>query len=580
MADAASRIPAWKRLGLALKNEAAQSGVTTPEINTSHSNLQHHSSSYGRDGSQTDVHISTEPALNGKSSKLGKRKHPHDTAEENEQTAKKGKPSTVESHTNDSVAIDNRIIADIAAAEAQRVVPQVSLNRSQPKGDPNYRKKKSKPSKSKRRVLEKTLVDPGPIQDKVHHDRSALSPDATVPAKGRNSLVSTGVQEQALAPDTTPQRHRGTRKDSKKGTLGSPSAVDRRKSVTFTPDTKRVDGSSGQDLFKNWVAEQKGVYLDFSGNYSEPVDKPEVQDAPKPVAKPEKEQPAEKPIAIKSTSARNSFSAKKTKPTSTVDIGSTATGVKSKGKRKDPTIYVSYLTQYHSDRAHWKFNKAKQNDVVDNALNIFRIPDEFSEAMLEYVQGLKGAGVIQRLRGKCEHVLKELDEEDAMDNPSTRKAMHDEALQTRIAKERKRRKVEGDVEGLAGHPHGDGYIRRMRRERAEALLTALGRAAPILPATHTNGINPMLSNVAPVRDSRKRKRRGDISSDDSSSESSSEEENSEAKNNSDSDSESDSDTDSNSSDPDARTQGSSESGSGSDSTSGSDGSARSESDSD
>jgi hypothetical protein len=343
------------------------------------------------------------------------------------------------------------------------------------------------------------------------------------------------------------------------------------------------------------VAEQKGVYLDFSGNYSEPVDKPEVQDVSKPAAKPEKGKPAENSIAVKSSAAtkstvatdsavaKNSAATKSSKPTS--DTDSTATAVKSKGKKKDPSIYLSYLSQYHSDRSHWKFNKAKQNDVVDNALNIFRIPNEHSEALLEYVQGLKGAGVIERLKGKCENTLKELDKEDAMEDPSARKAMQDEALKVRVAKEAKRRKVEGDLEGLAGHPHGDGYIRRMRRERAEALLTALGRTAPILPATNANGINPMLKHVAPVRDSRKRKRRGDISSDDSSSDSSS---SSEESSEEDSDSQSDSETGSKSSDSDANSQASSESGSGSgsgtdtdtDSTSGSDGSDSSESDSD
>jgi hypothetical protein len=585
MADAGSRIPAWKRLGLALKNEA-QSGVTAPENTTSHSDLQHHAPYHGRDGSQSDVQVCTEPALNGKSSKLGKRKHQHDAAEDDEQIAKKGKPSAAEFDTNDSVAIDNQIVADMASAEVQSVVPEISLDGSQLKGDPNYRKKKSKPSKSKRRIHEETRVDPAPSLDSLDHDPPALSPDATVPAKGRNSLASTEVIEQALAPDTTPQRK--TSKDRKKGTSGSPSAIDRRKSVTFTPDTKRVDGSSGQDLFKNWVAEQKGVYLDFSGNYSEPADKPKGQDppAPTPAAKLGKEKPVQKPIAIEAASATGfatdpatdsataPATATKTKPTPTVDIDSVATAAKSKGKKKDPSIYVSYLAQYHSNRALWKFNKAKQNDVIDNALNIFRIPNEHSEALLEYVQGLKGAGVIARLRGKCEDTVKDLDKEDAMDDPSARKALQNEALQNRIAKEGKRREVEGDVEALAGHPHGDGYIRRMRRERAEALLTALGRTAPILPATHSNGINPMLKNVAP-RDSRKRKRRGDISSDDSSSDSSSEEESSDT----DSGSESDSGTDSISSDSDSKSQRSSKSGSESESTSGSDASHSSESDS-
>jgi hypothetical protein len=179
---------------------------------------------------------------------------------------------------------------------------------------------------------------------------------------------------------------------------------------------------------------------------------------------------------------------------------------------------------------------------VDNALNIFRIPEKHSDALLEYVQGLKGAGVIERLKGKCKSTLKELDEEEVKDKAKdmstddpARKAAYEEALKTRISKEEKRRKVEGDIVDLVGHPHGDGYLRRMRRGRAEALLVALGRTAPILPATPANGINPMLKNIAPVRDSKKRKRRGDISSDESSSDSSSSEESSDSDSDNDSD---------------------------------------------
>ena len=143
-----------------------------------------------------------------------------------------------------------------------------------------------------------------------------------------------------------------------------------------------------------------------------------------------------------------------------------------------------------------------------------------------------------------------------MDDPADRKASQDEALQERIGREQKRRKTEGDVEGLTNHPHSDGYIRRLRRGRALALLAALSRTAPIIPAPQTNGINPMMKVVAPpVRDSKKRKRRvaesdSDSSSSDESSSSESESEESDDSNddsdgsNSDSSSEgSDSDSD-------------------------------------
>jgi hypothetical protein len=528
MAAAASRVPAWKRLGLALKNEA-QAGVAAPEPTTSQIPLRHQPYD-SLNGSHDHVDAPVEPAISGSPSKLGKRKHQLDAAEQHDHTAKKGKTSAADSDADVPVAIDIPAAAKVDITEAQVTAVDPS-KAAEPKGDPNYRKKKAKPNKKQKRNHEDTQVKPAATRIEANHDHSTLSPDAIPPKHDRRTLLaSTEIFEQSLAPATTPPRHRESSFLSNKDTSGSPGAISRRKSVTFTPDTKRVDGSSGQDLFKKWVADQKEVDDFYDAAEAEAAARKRLTSAPREPAREElgkdtKEDKSEAP------SAQSLKSENRTETTTTLTIqddnsaSATTTTPATKGKKKDPSVYIAYLTQYYNDREHWKFNKAKQNDVVDNALNIFRIPDEHSEALLEYVQGLKGAGVIERLTQRCEATIKDIDEADAkdpsMDDAAARKAIQDEALQTRVAKEQKRRKVEGDVEGLLGHPHGDAYIRRLRRKRAEALLTALGRTAPILPATHTNGINPMLKNVAPVRDSKKRKRRGDVSSDESSSDSSS-----------------------------------------------------------
>jgi hypothetical protein len=567
MAEAVSRIPAWKRLGLALKNEA-HAQVTAPEPSTVQSHPQPQVPHASGDGNYGQTYSPIEPAGNGKPLKLGKRKHQHDATEEDGPTTKKGKQTTAATDTSATSATTTTDVPIPAEVDRTQVSSTLSSHlppeASQPKGDPNYRKRKAKSNQNKRRDHEDIPVEPVLDQDDAHHARSAVSLDAPVLSKGRRTLLaSTETNEQALAPATTPQRHRGTSKSSNKDTSGSPTGFDRRKSVTFTPDTKRTDGSSAQDLFKKWVAEQKGADFDFATAESAGVTP--ANGSQEQVQLKTKSREEEKSKALLDTddsrSKHNSTSASVVqdppKPVSATNP------IVLKGKKKDPSIYISYLTQYHTDRGHWKFNKAKQNDVVDNALNIFRIPDEHSEALLQYVQGLKGAGVIERLRSRCEAMLKDLEKEDAnMDDPSARQAIREEAMQTRISKERKRRKVEGDVEDLLHHPHGDGYIRRLRRKRAEALLAALGRAAPILPALHTNGGNAMLKHVAPMRDSKKRKRRGDVSSDDSSSESSSDDDSSSESEASDS---SDVDSDSSSSSSDSEDSDSdSDSGSGSD----------------
>jgi hypothetical protein len=531
MTEAASRVPAWKRLGLALKNEA-QAGVAAPEPTTTQIPLRHQAPYDSSIGTHHHVDAPIEPAVSGSPSKLGKRKHQLDAAEQHHQTAKKGKTSATEPEANLAATIDAPATAEVHVTKTQITAPEPLAQVSGPKGDPNYRKKKEKPNKKQKRNHEDTRAKPPPPQIKANHDRSALSPDAVAPSNNdrRTLLASTEILEQSLAPATTPPRHRESSFLSNRTTSGSPGAISRRKSVTFTPDTKRVDGSSGQDLFKKWVADQKDIDAFFDAAEAQANSRP--TSAPRvPAGEKQEEKPREQHLKAPSTDGPKSQNHTESTTTSAVPqdnstVAATTTPV-TKGKKKDPSIYIAYLTQYHNDRPHWKFNKAKQNDVVDNALNIFRIPDEHSEALLEYVQGLKGAGVVERLTKRCEATITDIDEADAkdssMDDTAARKAIQDEALQARVAKEQNRRKVEGDLEGLAEHPHSDGYIRRLRRKRAEALLTALGRAAPILPATHANSINPLLKNVAPMRDSKKRKRRGDISSDESSSDSSSDE---------------------------------------------------------
>ncbi|KAF1848971.1 uncharacterized protein K460DRAFT_364899 [Cucurbitaria berberidis CBS 394.84] len=529
MAHPESRIPAWRRLGLALKNED-QSAVTAPEHHSSHSEEPQHAAKDTPDKFQSPV----EPAVNGKSSNLGKRKHQSEPAEGHGENSKKTRTAREEDEkTNGVPDLGTPTITNsgINAVVESGTEGSPATQTARPKGDSNYRKKKSKPQKRRRDDYDDVQVEPTVTHAQSKHDHSvqpALSPDEPVSMNGQPTLLASTETE--LAPFATPQKHLTSNKHKSKHPPGSPPQTDRRKSVAFTPDTKTTDGNTGQDLFKKWVAEQKGT-----GPVSQP---PEVSNfnlhsliaeeekAARKSGQLEKKQTTEEATPRSDNVEQSGSPAEKTTAITVSQTPpsrdeKTATPTTSKGKKKDPSIYISYLTQYHTNRNHWKFNKAKQNDVVDNALNVFRIPDEHSDALTEYVAGLKGAGVIERLKERCKAALKELDEQDAqnpipMDDPETRKAAQEEALQERVTKERKRRKVEGDVESLLDHPNGDGYIRRLQRKRAEALLTALGRTAPVLPAVaQTNGFNPMLQNLAPPprRDSQKRKRRGEVSSD-------------------------------------------------------------------
>lgn len=575
----AARIPAWRRLGLALQSEA-QTGVAVNDSAASHGgDTQPAASSDAVKEIQAPSAPSIEPAQKGQPSNLGKRKHePADESEPtpSKKTRKVAEETRVHHDTGAGVPVstqDDHVMPDVATEEPSPAVKG---------GDPNYRQgKKKKPKltpKDRKKLAQQKAAAAAP------------SPAEAVPVRTRATLLASTEIDHSPAPSfSTPTKHQPILRDRSKDSSGSPPRTDRRKSVAFTPDTKRVDGDSGQTWFKKWAAEQKGEELDVPAPPSftsapasteEPKEAVEVEKRNKKKDKKDKAAAKEKEAAAFAASAAAKEEevaaepvAKSPKPSSDSKDQSTAIA---KGKKKDPSVYLDYLSQYYNDRENWKFNKAKQNDVVDNALNIFRIPDDNSEALLEYIKGLKGAGVIERLKEKTLATMKELDAEDAKApadaDQDAQKAAKEAALQERVTKERKRRKVEGDAETLSKHPNGDAYVRRMRRSRAEALLSALGRTAPILPAPKpVASINPMVENPAPVQRARKSKRRTDISSDESSSDSSSDESSSDESSSDESD-----DDDSS----DSKGEGASASSSGSSSSSESEGSDGSDSDSD
>jgi hypothetical protein len=547
MAQHAERIPAWRRLGLALKNEH-QSGVAVSGHQAPQSDPQPSATHDGLHTPQEQFGTPNEPAVNGIRSKLGKRKHQHEPAEDHQEESKKSRIAVTESEISGAAGHEPPEAPVVESATVEAVAETApARDTTQKKGDPNYRKKKEKKDKPNKRRKQDDAKNPN-LQALNQSGRGAgISPDEPALATGPSTLLaSTETDYTTLAPIATPQRL--LKKSSRKDTSGSPPANDRRKSVAFTPDTKRSDGNTGQDYFKAWVAEQKGT-----GAVSQP---PEVSNFvlhsliadEETLARSNGQLDGKKTTESDGLRAENTKeedspppkpAAKEQKVPATISESKPATAPSTtpstvKGKKKDPSVYIAYLTQYHSDRDNWKFNKAKQNDVVDNALNIFRIPEEHTEALTEYVAGLKGAGVIERLRERCNATVKELDEQDAqnpMDDAEAHRLAKEEAEHERIIRERKRRKTEGDMTDFSTHPHSAGFIRRLQRSRAKELLNALGRAAPVSPAvTPRTAFNPEIKNVAPpernVNQARKRKRRTDVSSDESSSDSSSDDESS------------------------------------------------------
>ncbi|ORY14090.1 hypothetical protein BCR34DRAFT_561202 [Clohesyomyces aquaticus] len=592
MSRPGSYVPAWKRLGLKLRN-ANQSGHAVPESiePSEHKVIEQQARVAGivpsaRNGSPPESHQGRGPPQNGKPSSLGKRKTADPPADGHEHALKKSRNSERRESPDGRPA--STFLIDFPAkneAPGSRPLPAETGGQQRPKGDPNYRKKKSRSTdawsqraahsnghaydaQTEREVphRRKENSTPGEASHRQphhegrpsHHERSPTNAGDTLRVSTENGFSPSPPLPASEIAFATPRLEKKAYRHSI--LTSSPPRSDRRKSVTFTPDTKTTDGNSATALFQKW-ADQNGhpdsyfEQAEVAGWVVPPKVHPANDVAPTLVPVTKENSPGEK--AEKKTkgkkqkkagSAESNKSGKdvstedqpEVTPTSRLgksDTDSHTATPKQKTKKKDPSIYLQYLSEYHNDRENWKFNKAKQNDVVDNALNVFRIGEEFSEALLQYIAGLQGAGVIARLTKHCETRLKELDEEDkkamsTMDDPEVRKAAKEEAVQLRLAQEKKRRRTQEDIEGLANSANPDGYIRRLKRRRAEALLSTLSRTAPLhpIPASRSTTLNQYLdpkddaSTKARRRASKakKSKSRTQISSDeDSSSDSSS-----------------------------------------------------------
>lgn len=150
----------------------------------------------------------------------------------------------------------------------------------------------------------------------------------------------------------------------------------RKKSVTFTPETKQEDGDSGQAFAKAWLAPRNGVAI------SEPLDSTPTKS------------PRESPDKIDSEPAQQTKAPKRQK-------------VKKPKSKKgsssvDQLAVVSYLQQFNEDRGNWKFNKGLQNSLFKHIWDVQRIPPSID--IVKYSQGLQG-GARKRLQESASEIF-------------------------------------------------------------------------------------------------------------------------------------------------------------------------------
>lgn len=174
----------------------------------------------------------------------------------------------------------------------------------------------------------------------------------------------------------------------------------RKKSVTFTKETKVEDGDSIKQLFNSWVAEQKSTNPSFEFSNSAPVFK--TPGAPRV------EEEVDANLDEKERRVKRVKTPKPEKPQKSKQPKKPTKATKPSAPSSRP--FLAYLKEYCESRSTWKFNKNHQNHLLRNAFDLEVIPSDNTHYLFEYVRGLQG-GVRTRLRDTA-LAIKVKDQED------------------------------------------------------------------------------------------------------------------------------------------------------------------------
>jgi hypothetical protein len=241
----------------------------------------------------------------------------------------------------------------------------------------------------------------------------------------------------------------------------------RKKSVTFTPETKADDGDSIKQLFNSWVADQKSQDPSFQLQTSQPVfetPEPSVVKEQVDTNLDEKERRAER---VKKPRQDKKKSLKPSKIAKPADLSSQP--------------YLQYLRQYHESRDTWKFNKNHQTHLLKHVFDLDIIPSNHAYLIYPYVRGLQG-GVRTRLRDAALAVKIKDQEESATESSEImswdeKKQKEYEAAMEKYARDMTATDASSQVgyeEGILLGLSDEGMAKRVaKRTRAEQILREL-----------------------------------------------------------------------------------------------------------
>jgi hypothetical protein len=315
--------------------------------------------------------------------------------------------------------------------------------------------------------------------------------------------------------------------------------ANRRKSVTFSSDTKTEDGAGSKILIrktsvsrlarKSGISEQEIEALAATGDW---FDEKRPHTA---VLKPTKNMSTQRRNKSLQTQLANIQAEDidgaddenenvKDKTRIAVEKNTSVEHGKAHLPIARRATLVKYLTEYHSARESWKFNKARQVALLKAVFDIDTVPESCDPALRAYLEGLQGIGPRKRLKEEAEKILanEKPDQNDSVQIPQS-KEMSPKSLRARLVLESIQ-----NVESAAQTGSAKGEATEPAASPSSSTSTLLPASTSSTPASldrtlaHSNGIqNQTESSPARKKRKRRRARKKRVQSDDENTSSSS-----------------------------------------------------------
>jgi len=383
-----------------------------------------------------------------------------------------------------------------------------------PKTDIINEKKRKHTSEA---VTEATSTTPDLAATKPSKKTKTSHPKSTAPSRIQNSETHNGTAALEAAPSSEALPF-------KSSPPPSTPAPAKRKSVSFTPETKASDGQSSKDLYAQWLATQKAEDPAFSP--------PKAQAAlrsitPAPAALPEGD-----PLASINggKTPKRAKAKKKKKEKASHQPDNTSPSSKQDHPAQSPIHpALIYLTAFTTSPSTWKFSKNHQTHLLKHLFSLSDIPPSYTTPLKAYIAGLKGAAARARVRERALQIradeemwfsdLLAADTDASAKEKKRRREAYEDAWRRegeRVA-DAEEQKVEREAEKkrwlYKGVAMSDWERNVAKRRRAEELIWALGEedveaVLPGITGYATNGTTNGTTNGVIAASNAKLKPRG------------------------------------------------------------------------